>query len=77
MTMEFGTMSHGTSVLTESLDCALESLTFGNSRCINLISGCKHIGFNFASECILLCIFKAELSDVSLAGYASLFEVSL
>ena len=75
--MELGTMSHRSSVLTESLDCALESLTFGNSSCIDLVACCEDVSLDLLCQCILLSVFKLELSDISLAGYASLLEVSL
>ena len=76
MTMEFRTVSHRTSVLSMSLDCTLESFTFGNSGCINFVSSCKYISFDLASKCIFLCVVKSELSDISLAGNACLIEVS-
>ena len=49
MTVEFGTMRHRSSVLTVSLNRALESFSFGNSRCINLIACCEDICFNLIS----------------------------
>ena len=77
VTMEFGTMGHGASVLSVSLDRALESFSFGNGRCVDLVPGCKHIRFDFASKRIFFSVFKFELSDISLAGYARLVKVSL
>ena len=71
MTMEFRTMSHGTSVLTESLDCALESLTFGNCSSVDFVALCKDISFDNISKFVLVCVLKFELSDVSLSGYTS------
>ena len=38
MTVELGTVSHGSSVLAMSLDGALEAFTFGNSGGINPIA---------------------------------------
>ena len=76
MTMEFRTVSHRTSVLSMSLDCTLESFTFGNSGCINFVSSCKYISFDLASKCIFLCVVKSELSDISLSGYTSFCKMS-
>src|SRR5699024_3862411 len=43
MTMELGTVSHRSSVLTKSLDRALESLTFGDRGCVNLVASRKDV----------------------------------
>ena len=47
MTMELGTVSHRSSVLAVSLDGALETFTFGNSSCINLIACCEDVCLDF------------------------------
>ena len=77
MTVEFGTMSHRSSVLAMSLDSALESFTFGNSGCIHFISGSKNICFDFLSRCIFGCIVKFEFPYISLAGNSGFIEVAL
>ena len=77
MTMEFGTVRHRSSVLSESLNRTLESLTFGNRRRIDLISRCKDIRFDLAARRIFFRIVKLELSYISFGRYAGLFKVSL
>ena len=74
--MEFGTVSHGASVLAMSLDGALESFTFGNSGCIHFISGSKDISFDFLSQCIFGRIVKFEFPYISLAGNSGFIEVA-
>ena len=46
MTMEFGTMSHRSSVLTMSLDRTLEAFTFGNSGCVDLVASCEDVSLD-------------------------------
>ena len=54
MTMELGTVSHRSSVLAVSLDCALEAFTFGNSGCIYLVASCEDISLDLLLYCIAL-----------------------
>ena len=76
MTMEFGTVSHRSSVLTMSLDCALETFTFGNSGCINLVACSEDISFDFVLYRILFCIVETEFSNESLVRNTCFVEVS-
>ena len=66
MTMELGTVLHGSSVLAEALNCTLESLTFGNCGSIYLVSLGKDVSLDLISELVLLCVLKAKLSDIFL-----------
>ena len=77
MTMELGTMSHRSSVLSKSLDCALEALTFGDCRSIYLIACSEDVSFDLCTKGVLLSVLKLELSYISLGAYASLLEVAL
>src|SRR5699024_10455861 len=77
MTMELGTVCHRSSALAVTLDRALEAFTFGNRRCIYMISCCKDISLDLLSKCIFLCVVKSELFYISLSGYACLIEVAL
>ena len=70
MTMEFRTMSHRSSALSKSLNSALETFTFGDSSCINLIASSEDISFDFVFYVILFRILKTELSNESLVRYA-------
>ena len=77
MTMEFGTMSHRSSVLTKSLDRTLEALTFADCSSVDSVASCEDVSFDFLCQCVLRRIFKPEFSYISLAGNTSFFEVSL
>ena len=59
-----------------SLDRTLETFTFGNSCCINVIAVCKDISFNFLSYCIFSSVIKSELFNESLYCNASFVKVS-
>ena len=74
--MELGTVSHRTSVLSQSLDSALESFTFGNCSSVDLVAFCKDISLDHIAKIVLCCVLKLELSHKSLAGYASLCKMS-
>ena len=56
MTMELGTVSHRSSVLTMSLDGTLETFTFGNSSCIDFIACCEDVCLDFVFYRILFSI---------------------
>ena len=77
MTMELGTMSHRSSVLSKSLDCALEALTFGDCGSVYLIACSEDVSFDLCTKGVLLSVLKLELSYISLGAYASLLEVAL
>ena len=77
MSVEFGTVSHRTSVLSVSLDCTLETFTFGNCSSIYFITICKDISFDFLCKCVFCCIFKFKFSYISLTCNTCFFEVSL
>ena len=47
MTMKLRTMSHRSSGLSMSLNSTLETFTFGDCGCINLIACCEDVSFNF------------------------------
>ena len=64
MAMEFGTVSHGTSVLAVSLDRALESLTFGDRGHINSVTVRKDIRLDLASKCIFFCVLQLQFSYI-------------
>ena len=76
MTMEFRTMSHRSSVLAKSLNCALETFTFGNCCCIDLVAFCEDISFNYICKVVFLSIVKFELANESLTGYACFVKVT-
>ena len=77
MAMELGTVCHRSSVLTVSLDRALESLTFGDRRRVHSVASLEDVRLDFAAERILVRILKLKLSDESLAGNACLIEMAL
>ena len=70
-------MLHRSSVLTKSLDCALEALTLADSGSINLVTLCEDVSLDFCAQGVLLCVLKLELSYLSLRAYASLLKVTL
>ena len=76
MTMEFGTMSHRSSVLSKSLNSALESFTFGDCSCIDLIACCEDVCFDLICKIVLCCILKFELSYISLSRNTGFSEMS-
>jgi len=76
MTMELGTVCHRSSALAMTLNRTLETFTFGNSSCVNLVACCKDISFNFLSKCILFSIFKSEFFYISLSGYACFIKMT-
>ena len=67
MTMELRTMCHWTSVLAVPLDRALESLTFGDCRSIDLVACLEDICLDFLCKFIFSCILKLEFSYESLS----------
>ena len=77
MAMEFRTVCHRSSVLSVSLDRALESLTFRDCRRIHSVASLKNIRLDLAAERVLVRVIKLKLSDKSLAGNACLIEVTL
>ena len=60
MTMELGTVGHRSSVLSVSLDRTLISLTFGNSRCVDLVSLFKDISLYFLGYLIVRSVLELE-----------------
>ena len=76
MTVELGTVLHGASVLAESLDRTLESFTFGNTGSIDSLAYFKDISLDLFAEFVFFCIFKTELSDISLCRNVRFFKVS-
>ena len=76
MAVELGAVLHRSSVLSESLDGALKSFTFGNGCSIYLIALCKDIGLDLCSQSVLLGILETELAHISLGADAGLLEMS-
>ena len=74
--MELGTVSHRTSVLSQSLDSALESFSFGNCSSVDLVALCKDISLDHIAKIVICCVLKLELFHKTLAGYASLCKMS-
>ena len=64
-------------MLSMSLDSALETFSFRDCRCVDLIANCKYICLNLASKCIFLCAFQLKLSDKPFAGNSCLVKVAL
>jgi len=77
MTVELRTMCHRSSVLIVSLDRALESFTFRDCSCIDLVASLKDISFDFLSQCIFISVLKFELCHVSFACNTSFCKMSL
>src|SRR5699024_2960808 len=77
VTVELGTMSHGSSVLSVSLDRALEAFTLGDSCGVYFIANLKDISFDLLCWSILLCVLKSELLYVSLSRNTGFCEMSL
>ena len=76
VTMELRTVCHRSSALIVTLDCSLETFTFGDCCCIYLISCCEDISFDFLSQCIFFSIFKSEFFYISLSGNTCFVKVS-
>jgi hypothetical protein len=76
MTVELGTVSHGSSVLTESLDSALEALALGDAGSIYMIAFSEDVGLDFLSQLIFGRVVKTELTNITLCGNAGLLEVA-
>ena len=76
MTVELGTVSHGSSVLSVSLDGALEALTFGDGRHINLVACGEDVCLNLLRQSVAFRILELQLSDVSLIGNAGLVKMA-
>ena len=74
--MELGTMCHRSSVLSISLDGALEAFTLGNSGCVNLIACREDVSLNLIFYGILFSILKLEFSYISLVRNASLIKMT-
>ena len=77
MTMELRTVLHGSSVLAESLDSALETFTLGNGCCIDLVAFSEDVCFDFLSKSVFGSILELKLSDKTLACCSGFFEMSL
>ena len=77
VTVELGAVAHRSSVLSESLDCALEAFTFGNCSCIDLVAFCEDVSLDLVAELVLCSVFKLEFLYVLLNCNASLVEVAL
>ena len=77
MTVELGTVAHRSSVLSESLDCALEAFTFGNCSSVDLVAFCEDVSLDLVAELVLCSVFKLEFLYVLLNSNASLVEVAL
>ena len=75
--MELGTVSHRSSVLSQSLDCALEAFTLGNCSRVDLVAFREDIGLDLIAELIICSVFKLEFLYVLSDRYAGLFEVAL
>src|SRR5699024_146422 len=75
MTMVFGTVSHGSSGLSVSLDRALETFTFGDCSCVDVIACSKDISFDFLSNFIFCSVLESELLQESL--YRNVFFVKM
>ena len=76
MTMVFRTVSHRSSGLSMSFDCALETFTFADCSCVNFVSCCKNIAFDFLSECHFFSTFQFKFSYESFVGDTSFIKVS-
>ncbi len=76
MTMIFGAVSHRSSGLSMSLDSTLETFTFGDCSCIDVIAVCKDVSFNFLSYCVFCSIFKSEFFNESLCCHTSFVKVT-
>ena len=76
MTMIFGTVGHRSSGLTVTLDGALESFTFGNSRGIDLVAFCEDVGLDLILYGILFCVIETELSDIALVADTGLVKMA-
>ena len=76
MTVEFRTVSHRSSVLTKSLDRALETFTFGNSSCVYFVAFCEDISFDLICKFVICSVLESEFANKSLAAYASFVKVT-
>ena len=76
MTVEFGTMGHGASVLSMSFDRALETLALGDRGSIYLIACRKDIRFDLFAQFIFFGILEFEFPYISLARNAGFIKMS-
>ena len=77
VTVELGTMSHGSSVLSVSLDRALEAFTLGDCCGVYLIANLKDVSLDLLRRSVLAGVLKSELLYVSLSRNTGLCEMSL
>ena len=76
VTVELGTMLHGSPVLSQSLDRTLETFSLGDGRCVDLVAFRKDIDLNLRTQGIFFRVVELELPDISLCAYAGLLEMS-
>ena len=72
MSVELGTVLHRSSVLAESLDRALISLTFGNGSRVDLVTDLENVSLDLVCYLVVCSILESELSEISLRSNASL-----
>ena len=77
MSVELGTVSHGSSVLSVSLNRALETFSFGNRRRVDLVAGRENVSLDLILYGILFRVVKLQFADKSLVGNASLVKMAL
>ena len=77
MAMELGTVLHGASVLSKSLDGALEAFSFGDTGYIHPVPFREDIRFDFRAKAVLIGVLKLKFPDISLRACSGFFEVSL
>ena len=77
MTVELGTVAHGSSVLSQSLDSALEAFTFCNCSDIDLVAFCEDVSLDLVAELVICSVFKFKFLNVLLNRCAGLVEVAL
>ena len=77
VTVELGAVAHRSSVLSESLDRALEAFTLCNCSSVDLVALCEDISLDLVAELIICSVFKFEFLYVLFDLYAGLVEVTL
>ena len=65
MTVELGTVGHGSSVLAVSSDRALIAFALGDGSDIDLVAFGEDVSLDLVFHTVISRVFKAELSDVT------------
>jgi hypothetical protein len=77
MTMEFGTVSHRSSVLSVTLDRALETFSLADRGRVNLVACLEDISLDLLLYLVVARVLKTELLEISSYKNFCLVELTL